>query len=117
MNPSNSIKTGQFLKVYLYRGFIGLPKSIREHAKCLGLTKRFRTVYIPAVPIAVGNLLKIKELGKVELVNEKPIPRIGSSLYPKGYQVSTTTTTTTASSSSSSSFYLPTSSKSFQFRS
>jgi hypothetical protein len=48
----------------------------------------------------VGNLLKIKELVKVELVDERPAPRIGP-LYSKGYQVAKT--------------YLPTA-KSFQFR-
>ena len=78
-------KASGYLKVYLYRGFIGLPKSVREHAKCLGLTKRFQTVYIPAAAPAVGNLLKIKELVKVQHVPEIPVPR--KPMYPRGYTV------------------------------
>ena len=66
--------TGKFLKVYLYRGFIGLPKAIREHAKCLGLRKRFQTVYLYPTASVIGNILKIKELVKVDLVDSIPQP-------------------------------------------
>lgn len=77
---------GPFLKVYLYRGFIGLPKIVQSHAKCLGLRQRYQTVYITPNPKAIGNLLKIKELVKVELVETRPPPREGP-MYPKGYKV------------------------------
>lgn len=75
-----------YLKVYLYRGFIGLPDAVRVHAKCLGLRKRFQTVYVRPAPAAIGNILKIKELVKVDLVAQKPPPRT-TPLYPAGYAV------------------------------
>lgn len=84
--PIKYTAEGPFLKVYLYRGFIGLPKSIKDNAKCLGLTKRYQTVYVPPHPSCIGNILKIKELVKVELVDKKPAPRVGP-MYPKGYAV------------------------------
>lgn len=74
-----------FLKIKLYRGFIGLPKKLRDNAKCLGLYKRFQTTYVPIIPETVGNLLKIKELVKVEYVKEKPVET--KPMYPPGYQV------------------------------
>lgn len=89
MKKALAESAGKFLKVKLFRGFIGLPKSAQEHARCIGLTKRFQTVYLQPEPHIVGNLLKIKELVKVELVNSMPPRRIGP-LYPKGYHVTST---------------------------
>lgn len=78
--------TGPFLKVYLYRGFIGLPKVVQDHAKCLGLHKRYQTVFIKPIPKTIGNLLKIKELVKVELVQSVP-PKQQGPITAKGYRV------------------------------
>lgn len=59
----------KFLKVYLNRGFIGLPQAVRESAKCLGLTRRYQTVFVRPLPLYVGHLLRIKELVRVSLVD------------------------------------------------
>lgn len=67
------------------RGFIGVDKTLKVNAECIGLRKRFQTTYIPITPENVGNLLKIKELVKVEHVVRKPDPSIP--LYPKGFSV------------------------------
>ena len=75
-----------FLRVLLHRGFIGLPRDVRDSARAIGLTKRHQTVYLRPTPIAIGNLLKIKELVKVSLAAARPAPRSGP-MHPKGYAV------------------------------
>jgi ribosomal protein L30/L7E len=81
--------TNKILKVKLFRGFIGLPAAAKEHARCIGLTKRFQTVYLRPAPELIGNLLKIKELVKVELVDQFP-PQQAGPIYSKGYKVTGT---------------------------
>ena len=58
-------------KVTLVRSGIGLPKRRNDTLRALGLRKRFRTVYKPINPEIAGLLLRVKELIKLEIVNEK----------------------------------------------
>lgn len=77
--------TKGFLKVKLMRGFIGIDKKLSKCARCIGLNKRFQTSYVPIHPLAIGNVLKLKELVRVEYVNTKP--EHVNPVYPKGYKV------------------------------
>lgn len=74
-----------FLKVKLMRGFIGIDKTLAKCARCIGLNKRFQTSYLPLHPLAIGNLLKLKELVRIEYVDTKPAQV--NPVYPKGYKV------------------------------
>jgi len=60
-----------YWKVTLIRSGIGLPKRRNDTLIALGLRKRFRTVYKPVNPEVAGLLLRVKELIRLELVNEK----------------------------------------------
>lgn len=53
------------------RSGIGLSKNRIDTLVALGLRKRFRTVYKPINPQVAGLLLRVKELIRLELVNEK----------------------------------------------
>ena len=75
----------KFFKVKLCRGFIGLPDVYRKRAATLELKKRGQTSYVPVRPETMGAIIKMKELLKVELVDEKP--EHANPVYPKGYQV------------------------------
>ncbi|KAJ3361642.1 hypothetical protein GGF32_007110 [Allomyces javanicus] len=57
-----------FFRVTLVRSTIGLPAKTRQYAKSLHLTKLHRPVLMPATASSAGNLLKLKELIKVENV-------------------------------------------------
>ncbi len=76
---------GRFLKVYLNRGFIGLPESVRDAARVLGLTRRYQTVYLEPNAVNVGSVLRIKELVRVSLVQS--VPNCTAPRFPKGYRV------------------------------
>lgn len=52
------------------RSGIGLSKKRNDTLVALGLRKRFRTVYKPVNPQMAGLLVRVKELIKVELVDE-----------------------------------------------
>lgn len=52
------------------RSGIGLSKRRNDTLVALGLRKRFRTVYKPINPQIAGLLLRVKELIKLELVDE-----------------------------------------------
>lgn len=67
------------------RGFVGIDKTLARCAKCIGLARRFQTSYIPIHPLAIGNLLRLKELVRVEHVDTKPAR--AKPVYPKGYRV------------------------------
>lgn len=83
LEPTEASK--KFFKVKLYRGFIGLPDKYREWAHTLGLKKRGQTSYVPVMPKTMGAIIKLKELLKVDLVDEKPASI--NPVYPKGYEV------------------------------
>jgi large subunit ribosomal protein L30 len=59
-----------YWKVTLIRSGIGLSKRRNDTLVALGLRKRFRTVYKPINPQIAGLLLRVKELIKLELVDE-----------------------------------------------
>lgn len=82
---SSLVQSTKFFKLKLFRGFIGLPGKYREWAKNLGLRKRGETVYVPVRAETIGSILKLKELLKVNLVDE--IPKAINPEYPKGYQI------------------------------
>ena len=63
-------KVNMFWKVTLVRSGIGLSKRRNDTLVALGLRKRFRTVYKPVNPQVAGLLLRVKELIKLELVDE-----------------------------------------------
>ncbi len=77
--------TKKFFKVKLCRGFIGLPKVYKEWAKTLGLRKRGQTNYVPVMPETMGAIIKLKELLKVDLADDKP--EHINPVYPEGYRV------------------------------
>jgi large subunit ribosomal protein L30 len=59
-----------YWKVTLIRSGIGLSKRRNDTLVALGLRKRFRTVYKQINPQIAGLLLRVKELIKLELVDE-----------------------------------------------
>lgn len=56
------------------RSTIGMPKSIRETYESLGLNRRGSIVYQKVSPGAAGQILKIKELVNVQLVDKVLTP-------------------------------------------
>jgi large subunit ribosomal protein L30 len=64
------VSTTMYWKVTLTRSGIGLPKNRVDTLVALGLRKRFRTVYKPVNPQIAGLLLRVKELVRVELVED-----------------------------------------------
>ena len=59
-----------YWKVTLMRSGIGLSKKRNDTLVALGLRKRFRTVYKQVNPQMAGLLVRVKELIRVELVDE-----------------------------------------------
>ena len=59
-----------YWKVTLVRSGIGMSKRCNDTLVALGLRKRYRTTYKPINPQIAGLLLRVKELVKVELVDE-----------------------------------------------
>jgi len=59
-----------FWKVTLMRSGIGLSKRRNDTLVALGLRKRYRAVYKPVNPQIAGLILRVKELVKLELVDE-----------------------------------------------
>ena len=51
------------------RSGIGLPKRTQGVLKALGLRKRMKTVFYPVTPEVAGQIMKVKELIKVEEVD------------------------------------------------
>jgi len=59
-----------FWRITLKRSGIGLPSKKLETLEALGLKKRFQTTYKPVNPQIAGQLLRVKELVQLELVEE-----------------------------------------------
>ncbi|VVT45192.1 uncharacterized protein SAPINGB_P000668 [Magnusiomyces paraingens] len=57
-----------YYRIHLYRSFIGLSKTTAETCRALGLSKRGRVVYKKVSPQIAGQVVKIKDLVKVDLV-------------------------------------------------
>ncbi|TPX37169.1 hypothetical protein SmJEL517_g00893 [Synchytrium microbalum] len=83
--PDVSASSGRFAATYyeitLLRGFKGVSKQKRIVASALGLHGRHEVVYRRCGPRCAGQILAIRELVKVRLVNE--IPRQLN--MPKGF--------------------------------
>jgi large subunit ribosomal protein L30 len=54
----------------LKRSGIGLPSAKLQTLEALGLKKRFQTTYKPVNPQIAGQLLRVKELLDLQLVEE-----------------------------------------------
>ena len=59
-----------YWKVTLIRSGIGLTKRRNDTLVALGLRKRFRTVYKSINPATAGLLIRVKELIRLEIVDE-----------------------------------------------
>lgn len=71
----------KYYEITLRRGVIGLPKATRNVVASLGLTKRHQVVWKAVGPTTAGEILRVKELVTVRLVNEIPaVPQ-----RPSGY--------------------------------
>ncbi|KAJ1909378.1 hypothetical protein IWQ60_011206 [Tieghemiomyces parasiticus] len=66
----------KLLRVHLYRSLIGLHKRTRLMAESLGLKKIGSIKVLPALPHIVGNLVQLKEIIRLEIVQDKEIPKI-----------------------------------------
>ncbi|ORY82023.1 putative 50S ribosomal protein L30 [Protomyces lactucae-debilis] len=60
-----------FLKITLVRSAIGLPEKTNLVLASLGLRKRMQSVFHTVSPQTAGMVLKVKELVKVEQVEER----------------------------------------------
>ncbi|OBT91164.1 hypothetical protein VE02_00124 [Pseudogymnoascus sp. 03VT05] len=64
------IYTMSFFRITLMRSAIGLPKRTQGVLKALGLRRRMKTVFYPVSHDVAGQIMKVKELVKVEEVAE-----------------------------------------------
>ena len=71
----------RYYEICLRRGLIGLPKKTREIVNALGLHTRHQVVWRLVSPRSAGQILRVKELVHVRLVNEIP----EKPKYPKGF--------------------------------
>lgn len=78
-----------YYRIHLYRSFIGLPQTTRLTCQALGLSKRGKVVYKKVSPEIAGQVLKIKELVKVNLVEDLKIRELelASRKSAPGYSV------------------------------
>jgi ATP citrate (pro-S)-lyase len=67
--------TTRFFRITLRRSAIGLPHTIRGTLLALGIHKRGQTVYQPVNCTSAGQIFQVKELVKVEEVDEKKTKR------------------------------------------
>ena len=73
----------KYYEICLMRGILGLPKQTRKIVQSLGLHTRHQVVWRLVGSRSAGQILKVKELVSVKLVNDIP-PK---SVYPRGFQV------------------------------
>ncbi|KAG7132314.1 54S ribosomal protein L33 like [Verticillium longisporum] len=59
-----------FFRITLHRSAIGLPKRTRGVLAALGLRRRMQTVFHPVTPDFAGMVFKVKELVRVEEVDQ-----------------------------------------------
>ena len=76
-------------RVTLTRSMIGMPQTIRRTLVAMGLAKRMRVRYLDINAKNAGSILKVKELVKVEQVDQKRsiAEERASRRPPKGYIV------------------------------
>jgi large subunit ribosomal protein L30 len=63
-----------YFRITLVRSGIGMPKRTRGVLEALGLHRRMKTVFHPVSPQIAGQIMKVKELVRVEEV-EKPLTK------------------------------------------
>ncbi|KAJ3325558.1 hypothetical protein HDV06_003328 [Boothiomyces sp. JEL0866] len=73
----------RYYEITLRRGVIGLPEATRKIVSALGFQKRHQVVWRLVSPKSAGQILKIKELVHVRLVNEIPVKISPPSGYKK----------------------------------
>ncbi|WEJ94493.1 39S ribosomal protein L33, mitochondrial [Yamadazyma tenuis] len=78
-----------FYKITQLRSTIGMPPVVRKNMEALGLTKRYQIKYQKVSPSTAHRLIKVKELVKVELVDEAKTPAqvAQERKFPKGFQI------------------------------
>ncbi|KAJ3152505.1 hypothetical protein HDU89_001192 [Geranomyces variabilis] len=62
----------KYYEISLRRSLNGLPATTKKHASALGLTARHQVVWRLVSPRAAGQILTLRELVAVRLVNEIP---------------------------------------------
>ncbi|TPX57352.1 hypothetical protein SpCBS45565_g08228 [Spizellomyces sp. 'palustris'] len=62
----------KYYEISLRRSLNGLPETTKEYARGLGLVKRHQVVWRKVGPRSAGQILRIRELVAVRLVNEIP---------------------------------------------
>lgn len=75
------------LQVKLYRSVIGLSQKYRRVAESLGLKRTHQTVFLKVTPYTVGQIVKIKELVKVKLIEKGQVPPLGYLKSPPGFRI------------------------------
>lgn len=88
--PSSSQMTPRYFKITQIRSAIGLPQKTSQILESLGLRRRMQTVYQLQTPEAMGKILKVKELVRVESnleSAEHPDAESWRRKAPKGYEV------------------------------
>ncbi|KAI9474328.1 hypothetical protein BDB00DRAFT_860636 [Zychaea mexicana] len=69
---SSTASAAKFYKVTLTRSTIGLSKDYRAAAQTLGLFRLNQTSYQPVNPSTAGLILKLKEIVRVQNVDQIP---------------------------------------------
>lgn len=64
-----------YYKITQVRSTIGLPPIVRKNMEALGLKKRNHIKYQKVSPSTAHRLVKVKEIVKVELVDEPKTPQ------------------------------------------
>lgn len=76
---------GKWFKVTLKRSLIGMDWRLKRTATVLGLRRVGQQVYKPVDGANLGNIVKLKELVKVEIKKGLPLPN--QRTHPCGYEV------------------------------
>lgn len=78
-----------FYKITQLRSTIGMPPIVRKNMEALGLRKRYQIKYQKVSPSTAHRLIKVKELVKVELVDEPKTPQqlAQERKFPKGFEI------------------------------
>lgn len=76
---------GKWFKITLKRSLIGMPWQRRLNARALGLSRVGQQAYKKIDGVVIGNIVKIKELVKVEIKKGLPLPNNRS--HPSGFEV------------------------------
>jgi large subunit ribosomal protein L30 len=78
-----------YYRIRAIRSTIGLPKAMKDRCQALGLRRRGAVVYQPVNPAIAGQILSVKELVNVQLVDKALTRQEEQALRksPKGYTV------------------------------